>query len=48
MTQSILEPMYDLLAAIVHSDYPDPAHAVKETIPNEIRALSPTFDYKAF
>jgi hypothetical protein len=44
MMQWILEPLYDLLAAIVHSDYPDPVHAVKDTIPNEINAVFDLFE----
>ncbi|MFT3705206.1 MAG: hypothetical protein QM802_22760 [Agriterribacter sp.] len=44
MPQPSLEPLYEILAAIVHSEYPDPVHAVKETIPNEIKAVFDLFE----
>jgi len=33
-----LDPLYELLATIVHADYADPMHAIKELIPGEISA----------
>lgn len=44
MSKPNLQPLYDVLATIVHSDYPDPVSAVRYNIPNEIKDVLNLFD----
>ena len=39
-----LEPMYDLLSDIVHMEYADPIHAIRELIPAQITAVINLFE----
>lgn len=39
-----LEPLYELLATIVHMEYADSEHAIKELIPSQITAAISLFE----
>ncbi|MFT3704836.1 MAG: hypothetical protein QM802_20895 [Agriterribacter sp.] len=44
MPPSILQPLYDVITSMVHTDYKDAAYAIKETIPRAMGKAMHLFD----